>query len=166
MDVEFECINNGDYAVGNTYALPFAVGLDNGARGFAEEMDYSFGLQAKSKVKLGSCANVACHKVTVIYKYGNTEVQRQVFTVPEGYDYSIDTVYVRKVIGGYEYVFRPTAAKVEGTMGNADVTANVNLAVALLLNLDTRVLTIVSVDDFERTPRTQSGETIYTLEIE
>lgn len=154
MSVDFDCINNGEYAVGNVYAIPLGDGYTEGAQGFAEELDYSFGTQAKSRVKLGSCANVDCHKLTIIYRYSSKVIEQRFYTLPEGFPYSITTEYLRKSYEGQEYVFRPTTAAVTGTMGSSDVTTYVDLAVALQLDLSTRILTVISVDDYEHTDNT------------
>jgi hypothetical protein len=118
---------------------------------------------------LGSCTEIACPTLTVIYRRSQTgnyaEIDRKVFRLPEGMPYEITNPYLRKTMSGYEYVFRPENEKLTGTMGSTDETVYVTCPVALRLDLDTRVLTIISVDEYERTERTEDSKTIYTLEI-
>lgn len=169
LKVEADIINNGEYAVGNTLGISMGEGYNSFASGFCESIDYSFGHQARSRVVIGSCTEVACPTLTVIYRRSASadyaEIDRKVFRLPEGMPYEITNPYLRKTMSGYEYVFRPTSETLTGTMGSTDETVYVTCAVALRLDLDTRVLTIISVDDFERTGRTEDSKTIYTLEI-
>lgn len=79
--------------------------------------------------------------------------------------YEITNPYLRKTMNGLEYVFRPENEKLEGTMGYGDTTEYVPCRDALILDPETRVLTIISVDEYERTERTEDQSTIYTLEI-
>lgn len=168
-NLEAEVLNNGEYFVGEKYNIAADIDAGLSVEGYAESLDYSFGLQSKSKMVLGACEDREMHKLTVVYRRSSHQdviLDREVFTLPEGLAYEITTRYIRKSLNGYEYVFRPTQETISGTMGQSDTTVYVNCDVALRLDLLTRVLVIVSVDEFEKTSRVQSGETIYTLEIE
>lgn len=169
QNLEAEVLNNGEYEVGKKYNITADLDVGSTVEGFAEEIDYSFGLQAKSKIVLGACTNRGAHKLTVIYRRSSDHsaiLDTKVYSLPEGIPYEITTSYIRKIVNGYEYVFRPNVDSITGTMGSADAVAYVDCPRALRLDLDTRVMTIVSVDDFEKTSRTEDGKTIYTLEIE
>ena len=169
LKVEADVINNGEYSVGNVYQLSFGEGYGEYATGYCESLDYTFGLQAKSHMVLGACTQIESKKLTVIYRRDVThdyaEIDRKVYRLPEGFVYEITNPYIRKTISGYEYVFRPESESITGTMDTQDTTVYVTCYIALVLNVETRVLTIVSVDEYEKTSRTESGNTIYTLEI-
>jgi hypothetical protein len=143
-------------------------GYNSYASGFCESVDYSFGHQARSRIVLGSCTEIACPTLTVIYQaadHDNAEIDRKIFRLPEGMPYEITNPYLRKTMSGLEYVFRPESEKLTGTMGYSATTAYVPCRDALILDPETRILTIISVDEYERTERTEDQSTIYTLEI-
>lgn len=168
LKVEADIINNGDYAVGNTLSVSMGEGYNSYASGFCESIDYSFGHQARSRIVLGSCTQIACPTLTVIYQaadHDDAEIDRKIFRLPEGMPYEITNPYLRKTMSGFEYVFRPEDETLEGTMSSSDSTVYVDCRDALRLNPETRVLTIISVDEYERTERTEDQSTIYTLEI-
>jgi hypothetical protein len=166
-EIDLDVVNDGEFNVGNKYTID--MGDDSTASGYCEELDFTFGTHAKSRMKLGASEAVASQTLTITYinqDSPNIIISRETYRLPQGYAYSIQTRYQTLSYQGYEYVFRPTINAVTGTMGSGAVTATVNCRIALKLDLSSRILEIVSVDDVERTSETHSGETIYTAEIE
>ena len=171
LEVDLEVVNNGEYYVGNKYGIPMHSGdtADDGAIGYCEELEFTFGTWHKSKMKLGACEVLKCHKLTISYvSLDNPQmvIAKRVYRLPENYPYSITNPYLDFTYKGHQYTFRPTTEAVTGTMGTTNKTATVNCRIALDLDMNTRILRIVSVDDVERVAKTVSGETIYEAEIE
>ena len=169
LEVELDVVNDGEYYVGNKYTIPMNIEDNEGASGYCESLDFMFGTHKKAKMKLGACSVIPCHKLTISYinlDQPNIVIAKRTYSLPEGYAYSISNPYLTLAWLGHEYVFRPTTEAVTGTMGSADQTATVNYRNALDLDMDTRILNIISVDEVERTSETHSGETIYVAEID
>ncbi len=165
LEVDLDVINDGEYYVGNKYTIPMNVNDDTGASGYCESLEFKFGTHKRSRMKLGACATVPLHNLTISYislDYPQIVITKRTYKLPEGYDYSVSNPFLTLAWQGHEYVFRPTTAAVTGTMGVEDQTATVNYRVALDLDMDSRVLGIISVDEVERTE--SSGE--YEAEIE
>lgn len=167
LEVDFDVVNNGEYKVGQKYTVQLS---DNDmASGYAETLDFVFGINAKSRVRLGACDVVMNSKLTITYVSiddPNIIIAKQTYVLPQGYNYSIANPYLTLTYQGFEYVFRPTTLAVIGTMGATDVNVTVDCKIALKMNLDTRVLEIISVDEVERVAEEEAGETIYIAEIE
>ena len=167
LKVEADVINNGEYKPGKRYSI--SMGGDNIASGYAEEMDFSFGLQSKSRMTLAACETIASKRLTIIYKNLDTpqkEIGRRIYNFPSGYVYSITNPYLSFSHGNYDYVCYPTSATVSGTMPNQNTTVTVNCRVALRHDRKQRILRIISVDEVNRVAETEDGKTIYVAEIE
>ena len=169
LEVDLDVVNDGEYLVGKKYTIPMNATDNEGASGYCEELDFTFGTHKKSKMKLGACVTVPCHKLVISYISLDDPqllITKRTYTLPEGYPYSISNPYLTLAWQGHEYVFRPTTNAVTGTMGSSDQTATVNCRIALDLDMDDRILQIISVDEVERVARTESGVTMYKAEIE
>lgn len=167
LEIDLDVVNNGEYHVGEKYTI--SINELDSASGYAESLDFAFGTQVKSKMTLGACDIVLTSKLTITYvSLDNPQIiiAKRSYNLPQGYPYSITNPYLTLSYQGHEYVFRPTTPSVSGTMGGSPVNVTVNCRIALDLDMDTRILRIVSVDDVERVAETESGSTIYVAEIE
>lgn len=153
-EVDLEAVNNGSYIPGDK--LIVYTGEDSLISGYANSMDFAFGLQSKSKITLVAADTVAGATLTVTYKYGTTILSMKKYVLPVGYTYTIDNPYIDKIMDNHRYVFRPTTATVTGTMASGGSTETVQYAVALDLYED--VLQVISVDDITTT--TEGGKTV------
>ena len=167
LEVDLDIVNDGEYLVGDKYTV--YLNDEETASGYAEELEFTFGTHKKSRMKLGACATIPSHNLTITYinlDQPNIVIARRTYRLPEGYPYSISNPYLTLAYLGHEYVFRPTTNAVTGTMGSSDQTATVNCRIALDLDMSERILQIISVDEVERVAKTESGATIYEAEIE
>ena len=94
--------------------------------------------------------------LTILYKWGNEQLDRKVYQFPIGFTYEIENPYIEAAISGHSYVFRPQTATITGTMGGTSETVTVQYDVALDLYQNT--LHIVNVDEI--TVTTEGGDTI------
>lgn len=148
VELQFDCVNNGDYWPGDK--LQVCTDIDGMAvTGYAERMDFKFGVQARSSVKLTACALTSTAKLTIIYKWNDTTIARKVYHFPVGYEYTVQNPYPETTAGKYRYVFRPVNANATGTMTAGTNTNTQQLAVALKLDTKTKVLEVISVDAVE-----------------
>ena len=147
VEVEADAINNASYAPGDKVQ----VYADEGTMysGFIERADFAFGVQARSKLKLVACDDVNAAKLTILCRYDGTQIGKQEYTLPVGYVYSIQMLFIDWTMSNRRFIFRPLTATITGTMTAQGATATVNYAVAL--ELYQGVLGIYNVDDITTT---------------
>lgn len=113
--------------------------------GFIESCDFSFGTQAKANMRLTATSEVASGTLTILYKYGDMQLNRVVYTLPVGLAYSITNPYIDMMMNSHRYVFRPLAAAATGTIISGTNTSTQSYVVAL--DLHEGDLHIFSVDE-------------------
>lgn len=163
LEVDLSVVNDGEYNVGEKYTV--YLNDEDTASGYCEELDFVFGTHKKSKMKLGASVVVPSHDLSITYiniDEPSVIIARRKYRLPEGYVYSITNPYLTLTYLGHEYVFRPTTVAVTGTMGDDDISVTVNCKIALDLDMSSRVLKIVSVDEVERV----LDDNVYIAEIE
>ncbi|MBR2697944.1 MAG: hypothetical protein IKE76_05060 [Clostridia bacterium] len=141
--VEADVINNADYAPGDKVAVHAGGGAIYS--GFIEREDFSFGVQARSRLTLTACEKLDTAKLVVLCMYGETQIDRQEYVFPVGYAYSVDMLFIDWTMSRHRYIFRPTQATLTGTMPAGGAEMEVEYAVAL--DLYKGVLSIYNVDD-------------------
>ena len=158
VEVEADVINNAAYQPGDHVT----VYADESTlySGFIERADFSYGLQARSRLKLTACEDVTAAKLTILCVYDGTQIGKQEYTLPVGYAYSIQMLFIDWTMAKHRYIFRPTQSTVTGTMSSEGATVTVNYAVAL--DLYQGVLDIVSVDNI--TTQTEDGLVVGVIE--
>ena len=154
VEVEADVINNADYAPGDKVT----VYADENTiySGFIERADFAFGVQARSRLKLTACENKSVAKLTILCVYDGTQIGKSEYTLPVGYAYSIQMLFIDWTMGGHRYIFRPTQAAVTGTMTAQGATVTVQYEVAL--DQHKGVLAVYNVDDI--TTKTEDGLTV------
>lgn len=128
VEVDADVIDNAEYKPGDRVTV--YTEEDQLYTGYIDHVDFSFGLQARGRLHLTGAQGVDGAKLTILYKWGNTQIASQVYYLPKGYAYSITTEYLDWPMSGHRYIFRPTTATVTGTL-TADTTKTVSVEVAL-----------------------------------
>lgn len=141
--MELDAINNAAYMPGDN--LTVYADADTMYSGFVESCAFSFGVQARAKMRLTAVEDVSAAKLTILYVWNGVQVGKKEYTFPVGYGYEINNPYIDFSMNRHRYVFRPTTAKTTGTMVAGGVEVTVQCAVAL--DLYKKVLKIVSVDE-------------------
>lgn len=155
--VEIDVINNGEYHPGD--AVTVYTDVDKMAAGYIDSASFTFGTQAKSRLKITPVEEVDCEKLIVVCifpgeaAFPSTRLDRREYSFPVGYQYSVENIYYDVTYEKRRYVFRPLTETVTGTMPDHTVWVVVKYAVALRLYAN--ILTITSVDEAE-----QSGEAV------
>lgn len=128
VEVDADVIDNAEYKPGDRVTV--YTEEDQLYTGYIDHVGFSFGLQARGRLHLTGAQGVDGAKLTILYKWGNTQIASQVYYLPKGYAYSITTEYLDWSMSGHRYIFRPTTATVTGTL-TADTTKTVSVEVAL-----------------------------------
>lgn len=128
MEVDCEVIDNAAYIPGDLVTIY----TDEGSlcRGYIDQVDFTFGVQAKGKMHLTAAASVDGALLTIQYKWGSMNLSKRVYFLPKNYAYSITTEYIDWTMNHHRYIFRPTPATVSGTL-TQNTTLTVNVEVAL-----------------------------------
>lgn len=144
QSVTFDCINNGEFLPGEKCTVYLGDCL--AGVGHIESTDYSFGLQARSKVKMTLEEIRELVPLRVQYFSGNRMVDQKTYHFPAGTEYEIENHYIDATFFGHRHIFRPLNAAASGTMGSSE-TINVQYVEdALDLDLETGELMVASVD--------------------
>ena len=151
---QLDAINNGDFIPGDK--VEGYSDSETMFSGFVESCAFAFGKQAKARMNVIASDVIPTKGLTILYKWGNEQLDRKVYQFPIGFTYEIENPYIEAAISGHSYVFRPQTATVSGTMGSTAQTVTVQYDVAL--DLYQNALHIVNVDEI--TVTTEGSETI------
>lgn len=158
MSIELDAVNNGEWFPGSK--LQVYTGLHSIASGYAERMDFRFGIQSRAKIHLKACAEVESASLVVRYLYQNAELARQQYYFPVGYSYSIKNRYPDVTAGKLRTIFYTENEYATGTVAQGGSTNNQPCQQALVLNNQTKILKILSVDAVSVAEKTVDGETV------
>ena len=143
MEVNAEIINNAEFEPGAKVIMN--IDDESLVSGYIYETNFTFGTQAKSRIKLVQTDSVEGGNLTIIGLYGEREISRQNYLLPVGYHYSIENPFVDLMIANARYIFRPINANATGTVTSGDTEDEEQYDVAL--KLEKRKLYIYSVDE-------------------
>ena len=149
-EAEIDVINNGEYLPGERVIA--YTDEDALCVGFINSAEFTFGVQARSRLVITPIDVKEAARITLIYKYGSLQIGSEVYYFPVGYSYSIDLPYIDIKVSEHRYIFRPTIAAVTGTVPEGGDTVEVDYAVALDYRpvSGVRTLYIESVDEVEQ----------------
>lgn len=143
VEVEGDIIDNAEFIPGDKVTLLTEPGVMYS--GFIENAAFSFGVQARAKIKMTACENVQCARLIINCVYDGSNIGKYVYYFPVSYEYSVSMPFIDMMLNAHRYIFRPTTATVTGTMTAQGATVAVNYAVAL--DLYEGILHIISVDE-------------------
>lgn len=142
VTVEADLINNREYEPGQK--LTVYTREDQLVTGYATSAAFSFGVQARSRIKLVAAEVRTAAALTFLYKYGDRVLDSRTVCLPVGYSYAIQNPYFDQIWQGRRVVYRPTAATATGTVPSGGGTVTVTYAEALVQ--ENGILEIISVD--------------------
>lgn len=147
QEVDISVINNADYLPGER--VLFYTDEDSMGEGYINSCDFTFGLQAKSKMHITPVDIKDCAILTLLYKYGSMQIGNARYAFPIDYSYSVENPYIDVLLGYNRYIFRPNTDSATGTMVAAGVTDEEDYSVALDFQTlqSGRFLRILAVDD-------------------
>lgn len=148
VEVDAEVVNNREYVPGDKITLP--INGEDVATGYIESTDFTFGLQAKSKIKMAQVLTTKAGRLTIIYKYINKKLGSEIYMIPRGTNYSIENPYLDITSGRganfKRFIYFPLQQYATGTMSAAKVTDEEDYDRALGQN-GKGILAIWSVDE-------------------
>lgn len=152
MTIEADVINNKEeFMTGDRYSI--SLDDENVAIGYCESLEYSFGMQIRSKMKLSVLQMIESEvgKLTVKYISQSSPTKgmtlaTRTYKFPVGYQYTIEALWVDTTIENNRFIFRPAQNEITGTMTSGNVNVVVNCYTALRLYLDSKILEVISVD--------------------
>lgn len=129
VEIDADVINNqGDYKPGDSIMVHTDEDVIYG--GYIDRCDFTFGVQARSKLHLIGTYGVDVAILTLSYMWGTVRVGKRKYFLPKNTPYSISTEYLDCSFSGHRYIFRPTVATVSGTL-TQNTTQNVSVEIAL-----------------------------------
>lgn len=146
VQIDADIINNAEFAPGDRVIMN--VDEQGLIDGYIESCAFTFGLQAKSRIKVLQMATVDGASLIIIYMYDNSEIGRQYYLFPKQYAYVIENPYLDKIIRQHRYIYYPLAANASGTVGNGTTTDTEDYEIAL--DFYEGVLRMYSVDDISQ----------------
>lgn len=128
MEVNAEVIDNAEYIPGDLVTV--YTDEDQLVRGYIDQVNFAFGVQAKGGLHLTAAAQVDGVLLTIIYTWNDKQIAKQSMYLPKDYPYSITTKYHDWTMMEHRYIFRPLQDTVSGTL-TEDTTVTVACEVAL-----------------------------------
>jgi hypothetical protein len=146
-EVDADVINNREYRPAQKVGLQ--LDDERGAVGYIESTDFSFGLQAKSRVHLVACALRSLSSLLIRYIYENIAIATRRYYLPEGYEYQIENPYIDTSSGTHRYIYRPVNEYASGTIEEGQNVDDQDVELALHYYGEQRLLYIISVSEIE-----------------
>lgn len=147
IEVNADIINNLDYSP----AQRVGITLDEkrGAVGYIESTSFTFGLQAKSDVRLVGCSLRDMYPLIIRYMNNGACIAIRRYFFPEGLLYEIENPYIDISTIAHRYVFRPVNQYATGEIEDEENIDEEDVELALHYYGDQRLLFIYSVSEVE-----------------
>lgn len=129
IEVDADIINNGEYIPGERYSLNTEV--DQLISGYIRSASFTFGLQAKSTIKLIQTETINGVRLTVEYWWNSIKIGQNTYFLPVGYEYSIENPYIDKRLDDHRYIFYPINDYATGTVDEEDMTDEQSYSIAI-----------------------------------
>jgi hypothetical protein len=143
METDLSVINNGEYVPGDKV---ICYGSDDTlVAGYIASADFTFGLQAKSKIKLVPAEIKESANLEIRYMWDDFILRIAVFLLPVGYNYSVENPYIDLYLNNHRYIFRPLDEYATGTVVSGGVVDEEDCDVALDYYQGT--VFVISVDE-------------------
>lgn len=150
IEVDLEAIDNGEFIPGDK-VLGYADD-EQLVEGYVKAATFSFGLQSKAKLHIMQTDQVAGDSLVILYLCGHSQIGREEYYLPLGYNYTIENPYLDIIMNGKRRVYRPLNAYASGTIIEGGVTDRENCEIAL--EYQNRILKTLSVDQVDESSGT------------
>jgi hypothetical protein len=145
MEVDAEVVNNAEFKPAERYAV--YLNEETLVEGYMKTADFSFGTQAKSKIKLAQSRAIDAVRTVINYLWGDVLILAQTYFLPKRYGFTIQTQYLEKYMNDHRYVFYPLTDEATGDMGDEGTTVNIQNLPAL--DFYERQLMLYNVDEID-----------------
>ena len=143
MEIDADVVNNAEFIPAEKYALNYDG--THLIEGYMKSADFSFGVQARSRIKLGQARAIDAVTAIIRYLWDAVVILRQVFYLPKNYGVTFETKWIEWQNEGHRYIFIPATDSISGSTGESGVTLDVQNSVAL--DMYNGNLLVVSVDE-------------------
>ena len=145
MEVDAEVVNNAEFKPAERYAV--YLNEETLVEGYMKTADFSFGTQAKSKIKLAQSRAIDAVRTVINYLWGDVLILAQTYFLPKRYGFTIQTQYLEKYMNDHRYVFYPLTDEASGDTGDEGTTVNIQNLPAL--DFYERHLMLYNVDEID-----------------
>lgn len=146
-EVNADVINNREYKPSQKVTIQ--LDEERSATGYIETTDFSFGVQAKSNIKLVGCEVRELTLLRISYIYDHVVVAVKRYNFPVGYAYRVQNPFIDKSSGKHRYIYRPVNEYATGTIVAGVNTNDQDMETALHWYGDEKLLHVISVSDME-----------------
>ena len=166
LEASLDCINNRQYRPGDL--VDVYLNQDEMLSGYIQQASYSFGKQSRSSLRLVGCEVRASDVLTVNYLYDGQCIVQNQYRFPVGFGYELSSRYLEHTVTdpdtqhGHRLILRPVPDTIAGTMVSGGVSVDIACEIALDYDMQTKTLTIVSVDAV--TTETEDGKVIGVID--
>ena len=129
MEVDAEIINNAEFQPAERLAV--YLNEQTLVEGYMKNADFTFGTQAKAKIKLAQSRAIDAVAAVIRYLWDTTLILAQTYYLPKNYGFSLQTQYLEKYMDDHRYVFYPEDDEAEGNTGTEGTTVEVQNELAL-----------------------------------
>lgn len=129
MEVDAEIINNAEFKPAERLAV--YLNEQTLVEGYMKTADFTFGTQAKAKIKLAQSRAIDAVAAVIRYLWDTTLILAQTYYLPKNYGFSLQTQYLEKYMDDHRYVFYPEDDEAEGNTGTEGTTVEVQNELAL-----------------------------------
>lgn len=129
-EIQLDCINNGQYYPGQKVRV-YTDG-ETVYAGYIKSCDFSFGLQARSRLVISSNLEyIPVGRLTISYRYSDSfgnfiNIGEEEYILPVDEPYDIENHDISWYSGGVPYTYTPNTPRTSGTMGSGHTKVNVN----------------------------------------
>lgn len=146
MELDADVVNNAEFTPAEKYAV--YINDHTLIEGYMKTADFSFGVQAKSKIKLAQSRSIDAVTAIIRYLWDQVLILAQTYYLPKNYGFTIQTQYLEKYMDDHRYVFYPLVDEASGDTGSEGTSIDIQNLPALDYYEGT--LMLYNVDDVEQ----------------
>lgn len=146
ISVDADIINNREFAP--PQKVEVILDETHTATGYIDTLDFSFGVQAKSRMQMIGSHVGDAYVLIISYTYAGQTLSIKKYYIPS-YQYNIQNPYIDKKSGTHRYIYRPVNEYATGIMDEPIVRQDEPMQIALHWYNEDKVLHVISVGDIE-----------------
>ena len=146
ISVDADIINNREFAP--PQKVEIILDETHTATGYIDTLDFSFGVQAKSRMQMIGSHVGDAYVLIISYTYAGQTLSIKKYYIPS-YQYNIQNPYIDKKSATHRYIYRPVNEYATGIMDEPIVRQDEPMQIALHWYNEDKVLHVISVSDIE-----------------
>lgn len=145
ITADVDVINNREYFPGDL--VQFCIDEDRMASGYIESCNFSFGVQARARLKINGVEELESAKLLINYIYKARTIKKSRYRFPVGYVYNLENEYPDISGAKHRYVYAPKTQYCTGTIVDGTNEQNVECYLALHFFFENGALLVLSVSE-------------------